>query len=116
MWSRNRGIALCYLCNAISCGSSETAREQLDRCKVEPRLAAAHRGFEILGQPAVAIEPGEGSLNHPAPRQDRKAGGSIGALDDLDLPLPVPGERGCQLVTSITAIGEDMAHRPERTP
>src|SRR5271169_7118706 len=114
MWSRNRGIALCYLCNAISCGSSETAREKLDRSQVHPRLAAAHRGFEILGQPAITIKPGEGSLNDPAPRQERKAGGSIGALDDLDLPLPVPGERGCQLVTSITAIGEDMAQPREQ--
>ena len=92
-----------------SCGSSEAAREQLDRSEIDPRLAAAHRGFEVLGEPAVAVKPSKGSLDHPAPRQDREAGGVIGALDNLDPPLPVPGQCHCQLVTGVSAIREDMA-------
>ena len=102
-------MVLDNLWNAISCGSSEAAREQLDRSEIDPRLAAAHRGFEVLGEPAVAVKPSKGSLDHPAPRQDREAGGVIGALDNLDPPLPVPGQCHCQLVTGVSAIREDMA-------
>jgi len=98
----------------MSCRPSETARKQLDRREVDPRLAAADGGFEILGKPAVAVQPREGSLDHPASRQDLKAGGLIGSLDDPDAPFPVPGERGGQLVTGKTAIGEDMAQPREQ--
>jgi hypothetical protein len=95
--------------SVISCRSSEAACEQLDRGEVDPGLAAANRGLEVLGKPAVAVQPGEGSLDHPAPRQDMKAGGLLGLLDDLDSPFPVLGERHSQLVAGITAVGEDMA-------
>ena len=95
--------------STASCRSSQATREQLDRSKIDPRLTAAHRGLEVVGEPTVPIEPGEGSLDHPAPRQDRKAGGSVGALDHFDPPSPVPRQRCCQLVAGITAVGKDMA-------
>jgi sRNA-binding protein len=41
--------------------------------------------LEILGEAAVAAEPGEGSFNHPAARQHDEALHVVAPLDDLEL-------------------------------
>jgi len=94
--------------DTVGCGSSEATCQQLDRSEVDPGLAAIDCGLEVLSEPAVAVQPGEGSLDHPAPRQDMKAGGLIGSLDDLNAPFAAPGESRRQLVAGISAIGEDV--------
>ena len=49
--------------------------------------AGAVEALPILGQPAASVEPGDGSLDDPALRDDYEPLGRIGALDDLDLDL-----------------------------
>ena len=40
--------------------------------------------FPVLGEPAAAVEPGDGALNDPALGFDDKALGAISAFDNLD--------------------------------
>ena len=42
------------------------------------------RIFPVLGEPAAAVEPGDGALDDPAFGFDDEALGVIGAFDDLD--------------------------------
>ena len=105
-------ISLCW--HTISCGPREPVREQLDRGEIEPSLAAGYHGLEVLGEAAVAVEPGEGSFDHPSTRQDVEAGGAIAAFDDVDAPLPVSREFRGELVAGITAIGKDMTQPGEQ--
>src|SRR5271165_6134374 len=64
----------------------QTPRHQLDAGDVEPSHRALDGGFNILCQAAIAVEPGNGALHHPTPRQENEALGRVGALDDLDGP------------------------------
>ena len=62
---------------------------------------------------AVAPQPGEGSLDHPAPPDQFEAAVTVRALDDLEAhPLlsQIPGE----LVSLVAAIGEDMFDEGEQ--
>lgn len=59
---------------------------ELDRGEEEPGSCAFDGSLEVLGQSAVAAEPGEGSFDHPAARKHLEALCGIGALDDLDSP------------------------------
>ena len=93
---------------SIGCRSSEPAREQLDRSKIEPGLTAGDGRLKVFGEAAVAVEPGKGSLDHPAAWQEVETG-AIGPLDDLDPPPAMSSQRRCQLVAGIAAIGKDMA-------
>ena len=66
--------------------------------------------FEILGEPATPIEPSEGALDYPAARQDDKAAGGVGTLDDLDLELRQNvGDALLEYRPLIAAIGEQLA-------
>ena len=56
--------------------------------------------FHISGQMALAVQPGEGALHHPAARQQIKALGPIRPLDDLDRPAAVVPERVPQLISA----------------
>ena len=47
----------------------------------------AVQAFPILGQPAAAVEPGDGAFDNPAPGQHDEAFGLIGAFDDFDVEL-----------------------------
>src|SRR6516164_5410591 len=79
----------------LVCGSSKPAREQLHRSEIEPDLTAGDGGLKVFGEAAVAVEPSEGSFDHPVARQDTRAG-TIGPFDDLDSPpaVPRPAYRG----------------------
>ena len=68
-----------------------------------------------MARRAVAVEPSEGSFDHPAARQDTRAG-TIGPFDDLDLPPAVSGQCRGQLIAGIAAIGKDMAQPREQIP
>src|SRR5215471_14878069 len=91
----------------LVCGSSKPAREQLHRSEIEPDLTAGDGGLKVFGEAAVAVEPSEGSFDHPVARQDTRAG-TIGPFDDLDSPA-VSGQCRGQLIAGIAAIGKDMA-------
>jgi hypothetical protein len=56
-----------------------------------------------------AQDEGECALDDPSARQDDKALGGVGTLDDFDLPSAKPGERAHQFGTGIAAVSEDVA-------
>src|SRR5215469_8590621 len=97
----------------LVCGSSKPAREQLQRSEIEPDLTAGDGGLKVFGEAAVAVEPSEGSFDHPVARQDTRAG-TIGPFDDLNSPPAVSGQCRGQLIARIAAIGKDMAQPREQ--
>jgi hypothetical protein len=78
-----------------------------------PGGRAFDRALEVLGETTATAEPGEGALDHPAPRQDDEALGGRGALDDLERPSAEPGQRRRQLVAGVATVGEQMAQPGE---
>src|SRR4051812_16790943 len=63
----------------------QPAHEQLDDRDDGHGGRGVDQALEVFGEAAVAAEPGEGALGHPAPRQQVEAGGIARALDDLEL-------------------------------
>src|ERR1019366_9916804 len=55
----------------------EPSSEQLDGGDVEPARGAFDGCFEVLGKAAVAVEPSDGSLDHPPARQELEPLGGI---------------------------------------
>src|SRR5215216_6054928 len=100
----------------ISCLSSscEAAGEETHARDGDPGFGAGNGGFEVLGEAAVAAEPGEGALDQPSPRQELEAFDAVRTLDDLDRPRPAFGERADELLPAIDAVGEDVAQLGER--
>src|SRR6266567_7836283 len=90
---------------SVSC---ESAGEQSHVGEEEPCGSAGDGGFEVLGQASAAPEPGEGTLDHPAPRQQLEAFDARWALDNLDRPRAAIGDGGLQLRAKIDTVGEDM--------
>src|ERR1700730_11208359 len=89
--------------------SGESPNEQLHGGDVNPGFGAGDRSLEILGQAAVSIEPGEGSLDDPSPWHQLKDGRVGGAFDDLDGPVAESGEGVTQVGAVIDGVGEEMA-------
>ena len=71
----------------------ESAREELDAGAEEPGFGAGNGRREVLGQAAIAVEPGQGALDDPAARQQLGALCGVGSLDDLEGPATGPLER-----------------------
>src|SRR5450631_3776421 len=101
-------LALFMSSSHIEFGLPKNARRKNLKLSVRPRSSStqtklseheANRGeaeksecvsvevFEILGQPAAAIEPSESALDNPTSRQKRKPFGLVGAFDDFDLDV-----------------------------
>ncbi len=100
--------------NCLISSSCDPSNEKLDACDHKPSLCTGDGGFEILGEPAIATEPGEGALDHPSPGQEVEALRGIETLDDLDRPLAKLLQRLLELRSGIAAVGEDMA-QPGKT-
>ena len=83
--------------------ASEASSEQHDGGGVEEGGRRSDGGLEILGEPSIAVDPGEEALDHPAARQDDEADLIGEFLDDFDGDAGGVGD----LVASIGAIGED---------
>src|SRR5260370_11720783 len=94
--------------------SCETAGEKTDAGDQEPCLCAGDGGLEVLGEPAVASKPGEGSFDHPATGFCVEGADAWGSGDDLDCPFPQFGNCAEQSVSSVDAIGKDMPKPGER--
>ncbi len=62
---------------------------------------------------AVAPEPGEGSLDNPAPPDNFKTALLVRALDDLEAN-PLRGQIGGEFVSLVAAIGKDMFDEGEQ--
>ena len=79
---------------------------------------SGHRGAEfdqlldILGEPAIAAEPGEGSLDDPASRQQVESRGVARAFDDLEAEPLLRGGAG-SLVALIATVGVDQGQPGE---
>ena len=58
----------------------------MDAGDVEPSLGTGDRRLKVFGQPTVAIEPSEGTFDHPATGEHDEAGRV--SFDDLDCPAP----------------------------
>jgi hypothetical protein len=70
--------------------------------------------LEVLGQAAIAAEPGERALDQPALGQDGKAMAAGRTLDDLEPQALLRGGTGGSLAL-IAAIGEDQTE-PGKAP
>src|SRR2546423_9298845 len=66
------------------------------------------RTFEVFGEAAASAEPGKGSLNHPASRQELEAFDAEWPFDDLDGPWTAMGERVSKLLATIDPVGKHM--------
>ena len=53
----------------------------------DPGGGALGGGLEVLGQAPAAPEPGEGALDHPAPRQQHEAALGSRELDHINYPV-----------------------------
>ena len=64
----------------------EPSRDEADAGDVDPRGGARDGFLEVLGEPPVAVEPGESALDDPAFWQKFEAFDVARALDDFDGP------------------------------
>jgi len=70
--------------------------------------------FPILGEPAAAVEPGDGALDDPSLGFDDKAFDVIGAVDDLDHQAAHrAGGTVLEDRSGVSAIGEQLAQEWE---
>ena len=67
--------------------------------------------MEILGEAAVAVDPREETLDHPAPRVDGKTDLAFGLADDLDTDAAGVGDT----VPGVAAVGEAEFHEGPAT-
>lgn len=63
----------------------------------------------------IAVQPGEGSLDDSASRENGKPLCGTRPFDDLGGPFADPAQRVPEFVTGIATIGEDIA-QPRDTP
>ena len=71
--------------------------------------------FQVLGELAAAVKPGECSLDDPAFGQDFETLGLIGALDDFDVKLRQHFGKGLlKLRSLIAAIGKELFQKWEQ--
>ena len=89
--------------------SCDPSREQLDACDHEPGLGTSDGGLEVLGETAVAPQPGQGALDHPTPGQHLETRHVVASLDDLQRPLANLFQRRGEFRSGVGAIGEDVA-------
>ncbi len=94
-------------------GSCQPAVQELHAGEEEPCLGAGDGCFEVLGQAAVAVEPGQGTFDHPTARYDFEALRGVRPLDDLQRPSAEPSQRVLEFRAAIGTIGEDVAQPRE---
>jgi hypothetical protein len=80
----------------------------------EPSLGAGDGSLEVLGEAAIAVEPGEGPFDDPAARQEFEAGRVLRSLDDLNRPLAELGKCSLKLWAGISAVSEEVAQPREQ--
>src|SRR5438874_8485627 len=97
-------------------GACESAGKQANAGNQDPCFRAGDGCFEVFGEPTVAAEPGEASLDHPTSRFGLKRPKALGTSDDLNSPLAQISECVEQLRTSIDAVGKDVTQFGEHAP
>ena len=71
--------------------------------------------LEVTSQAAIAADPGEAALDHPALWQDDEAV-KLGALHDLEFPHPGLGDGEGGLLALIAGVSEDALDEREQAP
>jgi len=72
--------------------------------------------FPILGEPAAAVEPGEGALDDPALRQRDEAFDVIGAVDDLGFEMREEAGQGALKDRPLVgAVGEQFSQEGKQS-
>jgi hypothetical protein len=79
----------------------------------QPGFGTGNCRFEVLSEAAVAIEPSEGSFDHPPAGKDLKPGRLARPPDDLDRPPTEIGEGIVKFRAGIGGVGEQMAQPRE---
>src|SRR5438270_10890089 len=97
-------------------GACESAGKQANAGNQDPCFRAGDGCFEGFGEPTVAAEPGEASLDQPTSRFGLKRPKALGTSDDLNSPLAQISECVEQLRTSIDAVGKDVTQFGEHAP
>ena len=88
----------------------------MDACDGDEGCERIGQVLEILGEPAVASQPGEGSFDHPALWQHDEACHVIGAFDDFDAQTRNLGDGGIDLMGMVAGIGPDQLEPREAVP
>ena len=94
----------------------EASSQQPEMGDEEPCYFGCGRSFEVLGEAAASTEPGEGTFDDPAPRQELEALGALRSLDDFDGPRSAMGQCGDELIAAVNPVGKDMAKLGELEP
>src|SRR3990172_1634719 len=101
---------------SVISGPCETSGEKANAGDEEPSLGAGDGGFEILGEAAVASEPGEGAFDDPAFGLGLERADLLGTGDNLDRPFAEFGNRVAELGAAVDAVGQKVAHPWEGMP
>jgi hypothetical protein len=95
--------------NRIERPSCQSPHDELDAGDHDPCGGCGDQRLEVFGEAAVPVELCNGSLHHPAAREQDEALGGVGALDDVDCPGAERSEGCAELVPGLAAVGDDVA-------
>ena len=97
------------VCPRSFCFSAKLSQHEADRGPSQERQRFPVKAFPILGQPAAAVEPADGSLDDPAFGQYREGLCSIRSLDDLQVHLTQDAAEGSlELRSLVASIGVEL--------
>src|SRR5260370_11488795 len=94
---------------AMFSGSCETAGKEGDVGDQDPGFGTGDGCLEVLGEPAVASEPGEGGFDHPTVRLRLDSSDLLRSGNDLDPPPAAFGDPGAQVIPAIDPGSEAVA-------
>src|SRR5260221_4029194 len=94
--------------------SSEAAELNADHGQMNPRFSARFGALVVSYEASLAHQPAKGSLDNPAPGQDRKSLHIVRAFDDLNLDLgPTILDPGLEILSGVAAIDPNLAQLGE---
>ncbi len=108
-------LSVRILIGMVELGAYDTSYDKLDGGDIDPGLGALDGGFEVFGQAAVAVEPGEGTFDDPAAREDFETHRIGHAADDFSAPSAEFGECFEELIARIGTVGEEVTQQGERS-
>ena len=85
---------------------------QINHCQQNHSFTTGGQRFVVLAQTSVLTQPGQGTLDHPTPRQYLKALHAVTTFDNLQQPI-TKFHRPVQKSASISAIGPNQRQPAE---